>query len=704
MWNQSRLGGALSRGVVGLTMLQMVLLVACGESGLGQPDSQATTSLRLQLHIDALPPEVERLRAALFIEGKQVAPMHEGPSSERQWEEEIDPMLQGRLELRVDGELLPQLVRAEGASTIDLRDRLGPQTVSVGVELARKEACDESWCWLSPLPASSSFNRLWAFADDNIWAVGDRGLFMHWDGHAWRLLPSSPLGSSAIVEIWAFAPGDVWLFDGYRARAAHWNGSAWEDAVAPAFPIRKAWGFPDGTMWAVGRGGNVARYSAGRWSGVPTAVTEDLSGVWGRDASSLFVVGERGTVLRWNGATFVTETQGVYPELFAVWGDAISGEVWATGRAGTLLRRGGGSWSPTSSPTTAWLYGFAGRGSTDLWAFGEGGTVLHWDGKEWALRPVPIQGTLRTATVSSMGDLWLAGTGGTLVSGSLTAAWRVVTGGMPHFNDIWGSSENDLWIVGMGGVIYHFDGLRVRPVRTGFTHDLHAIWGSGPNDIWAVGWAGPILHYDGVRWSAASANKEYLFTVWGSGSSDVWAAGDASGLAQHWDGSRWTSVDTGLRTYLYGLWGSDSSHIWATGYGGVCAKWDGSKWNKEALPVTAGEIYSGIFGTSDHDVWIATPLYDMLHWDGATWRVLSNGGVSGFRSLWGSSSQDIWAVGSYGVTTHYVANPPATAPAWNVTFNGTASYHSGALRRIFGLDSARIWAVGDDGTVLRFRP
>lgn len=704
MWNQSRLGRALSQIVVGLTILQTLLLAACGESGLGPPGSQATTSVRLQLHIDALPTEVEKLRAALFIDGKQIAPMHEGPSSERRWEEEIDPTLQGMLELHVDGEQLPQLVRAEGTQMLELRGRQGPQTVSVGVELARKEACDGPWCWLSPLPAASTFNSVWAFADDDIWAVGDRGLFMRWDGRAWRLMPPSPLGTGAIIDIWAFSHSDVWLFDGYRTQAARWNGTAWTDAVAPPFPIRKAWGFADGTMWVVGRAGKVARYAGGSWSIVPTGTTDDLSGVWGGDINNLFVVGDRGTVLRWNGTAFLIETQGLYPELFAVWGDAASGDVWATGRSGVLIRRSSGSWSAAASPTTAWLYGFVGRSSSDLWAFGEQGAVVHWNGSAWTLRSVPIQGTLRTATVSSTGDLWLAGTGGTLVSGSVAATWKVITGGMPHFNDIWGSSETDLWIVGMGGAMYHFDGIRLSPVTTGFHHDLHAIWGSGPNDIWAVGWAGPKLHFDGVRWSATSANPDYLFTVWGSGTSDVWAAGDASGIAQHWDGARWVDVDTGVRTYLYNVWGSDSSHIWTTGYGGACAKWDGAKWNKEVLPVTSGEIYSGIFGSSDHDVWIATPLYDMLHWDGVAWRVLGNGGVSGFRALWGSSEQDIWAVGNYGVTAHYAANPPSSAASWRVTYNGTASYRSGALRRIFGLDNKHIWAIGDDGTVLQFRP
>lgn len=674
---------------------------ACQDPSNERAPDPAVTALALQVQVQSIPPDVERLRASVLLNGTSLVATYEGSASTPNWTVQLDAALRGSLQLHVDGEQVPSLVRAEGDAALELT---GQAAATLGVNLTLSESCASGWCWLSPLPAASAINRLWSFAPDEVWAVGDRGLFLKWDGRAWHIVSSNPLGESSIADLWASSRSDVWVFSGYAARAARWNGKLWSDAPAPLFSVRKVWGFADGSIWAVGRAGNVARFDGSTWKPMPTGVADDLSAVWGNASDDLWVAGDRGTILHFNGTTFVVETQGAYPELFALWGDSASSEVWAAGRTGTILHRTGGTWSPTPTPTTEWLYGVAGRSAADVWAYGDNGTVLHWQGTSWTVQPTPVLSSLRSAAVSSDGRVWLGGTGGTLIYQTYLTSWKKLSGGLPNFYDIWGSSERDLWIAGQAGTIYHYDGISWKQVSTGYTHDLTAIWGSGPNDIWAVGWGGPKLHWDGSSWTAPTSNKDYLLAIWGSGKNDIWTVGDVSGIAQHWDGLGWTPVDTGLRTNLYGLWGSDSRNIWTTGYGGACARWNGSAWTAETLPVRAGELYSGIFGTSSQDVWIATPLYDMLHWDGTSWSRVDNGGVSGFRSLWGSSSTDIWAVGSYGVTTHYAAAPGAAAPSWTVTYNGTASYRSGALRRIIGFDSRHIWAVGDDGTVLQYRP
>lgn len=179
----------------------------------------------------------------------------------------------------------------------------------------------------------------------------------------------------------------------------------------------------------------------------------------------------------WGGArfSFTVETQGVYTELFALWGDSASGEVWVTGRTGTILHRTGGKWSGVPSTVTDWLYGVVGLSAADVWAYGDGGTVLHWDGTAWTRPATPVLSLLRSAALSSGGKIWLGGTGGTMIYQTLLTSWKKLIGGLPHFNDIWGSSESDLQTVGQGGAVYHFDGRSWKPAATGYSHDLNAV-------------------------------------------------------------------------------------------------------------------------------------------------------------------------------------------------------------------------------------
>ena len=65
---------------------------------------------------------------------------------------------------------------------------------------------------------------------------------------------------------------------------------------------------------------------------------------------------------------------------------------------------------------------------------------------------------------------------------------------------------------------------------------LLGIWGSSGSDVFAVGEGGTILHYDGTSWSSmnsGSANR--LIDIWGSSGSDVFAVG-VWGTILHYEG------------------------------------------------------------------------------------------------------------------------------------------------------------------------
>jgi len=97
---------------------------------------------------------------------------------------------------------------------------------------------------------------------------------------------------------------------------------------------------------------------------------------------------------------------------------------------------------------------------------------------------------------------------------------------------------------------------------------LRGVWGSSNNDVFAVGNNGTILHYNGSMWSSInSGTTNYLAAVWGSSPSDVFTVGN-NGTILHYNGNAWSQMSSGATTTLRGIWGT-SSDIFAVGEGGT---------------------------------------------------------------------------------------------------------------------------------------
>jgi len=60
------------------------------------------------------------------------------------------------------------------------------------------------------------------------------------------------------------------------------------------------------------------------------------------------------------------------------------------------------------------LYALAGRASNDVWAAGRAGTVLRWDGTPWSSFSSTNE-DLHALWVGPAGDVWMAGTAGTIL-------------------------------------------------------------------------------------------------------------------------------------------------------------------------------------------------------------------------------------------------------------------------------------------------
>lgn len=420
--------------------------------------------------------------------------------------------------------------------------------------------------WLPERSGSDKHLRALSGTEQDLWAVGDRGVTLRSSGSG----PWSTASADAtinLVDVWHDPTGETWAVAAAPAQGApeplqglrRWDGKAF--VAGPKLPIqgvvRSVSGDSSGQGWAVSSLGEILRWDGKAWNPRSEAKTfQDLLGVWSSDREHVWAVGRAGTALRWDGVAWEQEAKNLTQRhLAAVWGSSAN----------------------------------------DLWAVGEKGTVLRKQGDEWrSLCPEECPQELAESDLVA----------------------------------VWGSGPDDVWLVGAER-LFHFKDRRLQPHALPPIKglQLRAVWGHGATTVWVVGsvLTAPqnppdpekrsclLLHFDGEVWVAdqrtASVYNAYLGAVFGSGEDDVWAAGKGglmlhkSGPCPCWDGTcQCWRQEPAPSSDINALWGSGPDDVWATSStGAALLRWNGRDW----LPVVRSKLHQvrGVSGSGPGDVW-----------------------------------------------------------------------------------------------------
>jgi hypothetical protein len=303
------------------------------------------------------------------------------------------------------------------------------------------------WCTVAPSPVANQVDgsAIWGFSANDVWAVSDGGLILHYDGSSWT---SQTMGTFDLNAIWGAAPDDIWI---------------------------------------VGDGGTLLHYDGTAWSPVQSGTQLSLGWIWGTSTGDVWIVGDQGTVMHyagpdagagWVAVDVPVPTQfpdgGVGPagdgdapiDLGAVWTDAAN-DVWIVGDAGVILHFDGNAWTvtPTPLPTYKGVNGIWGTSPNNVWATADctstgltctASTLLHWDGTGWTQVP-SFPGTY---------DL----------------------------GDIWGFGPDDIWVTSDFGNLFHYDGAAWTQSPTPSSiASWNSVWGADPRHVWVIGDLGLIL-------------------------------------------------------------------------------------------------------------------------------------------------------------------------------------------------------------------
>lgn len=286
------------------------------------------------------------------------------------------------------------------------------------------------------------------------------------------------------------------------------------------------------------------------------------------------------------------------------------------------------SWVPYCNPSDAEVNVIHGSNPNSLYAVSNQGppdqrcTLLQWNGSEWHKFEDPAIG---------------------------------------YFVRVIGLGMTDIWVSSFFDGIAHYDGIRwIRTApgsETGIVNPgpYFGFCGRDNSDIWAAGNNGYVLHWNGTRWNQmthVAIPKLQLGWLWCDNSGTVWNVGataESAGKVYSFDVSRLNpTIDlkmiTGIAKKLNHITGIDKDNILVSADDGLVFILRNGEWKRFDTGVLSS-FQSGIM-FSAQDAWLVGDNGKIVHWNGVKFIETSTNTSNKFWSIWGTSSNDLWAVGS----------------------------------------------------------
>lgn len=295
-------------------------------------------------------------------------------------------------------------------------------------------------------------------AANDVWAVGDAGTTLHYDGCGWKTITVPKVGriKSVFVPL-ATAGGSSGAADTAYAvvepgSVFKWDGTQWNEVLkAPTGNLNSIHGSGPNDIWAAGEGfagGCILYYYDGTsWlagSFCQTINNYYLRSVYVLPDSAAFAVGTyqaAQVAAQYNKQTKVWEKLTLTMPMAAgnlasVWA-ASTTVAWAGGPNNTLVRNNGtgGAFVPDPAIQNALGPGNPNRGIASI-----SGTSAQ---DIWLL----VLETMKTVIFHYNGTTW---TRETKLDNYL-------------INSVWANTPTDVWFVGIGGLRVHYDGQNFTP-------------------------------------------------------------------------------------------------------------------------------------------------------------------------------------------------------------------------------------------------
>jgi hypothetical protein len=509
-------------------------------------------------------------------------------------------------------------------------------------------AGDDAWCWAYPRPLGVRLSRLWGSGARDVWAVGEHGTIIHFDGERWASVPSGT--TDFLAAIAGRGPGDAWAIGRLRT-VLRLSGGAWRPVEVPklendpmladiaVLPSGEAWVVGGVTKASVAGEEIVSRCLIGHHDGAAWRFDEDdpcgpLGRVWTTADGQVWADGG-GDVVHWNGRYLTLNPKQKPAPIIGRHGFASGWKLeieWAGGGAGRL-----------SNPSRPQLgvtdvRDFWASGPDDVWAITKDGALTHFDGKRWSRGDEPNE--VRAVAARAADDVWAITWSGTLLrwDGRSWRPWRLPAGANPSATALAAPASSDVWVTA-GSDLLRFDGSRWTTVATMQKLTASSLFVRAPDDVWMAA-GSKLFHWNGRALEAVDTafNASRVF-------------GDARGVWVGWPLHKW---DGGKLVIPSGAAGPEGKGLFfADGAASGDAVWLAGVKRLARLEAGRLDVVKEVAGNLDA-VWVspsgevwAGGAQQVVHGRGSSWTVEESPGHSEVKALGGADGL-VWTLARQG--------------------------------------------------------
>lgn len=256
------------------------------------------------------------------------------------------------------------------------------------------------------------------------------------------------------------------------------------------------------------------------------------------------------------------------------------------------------------------------------------------------------------------GEVWVVGSASrALKSTDQGATWSAVSlPGLSTRYGVYSPSAGHAFIVGAGGTVLETTngGESFTQLPAPMFKVLKAVWGSSASELFVVGTDGFIGKSTnaGQAWTTLRSSSDggvqlTLNGIWGD-ASGIFVVGDTGTILRSTNRMTFDRVALSTTIPLAAVYGTGQS-VFAVGSAGTILRTkDREKWDLLTTPIR--QDLTDVWGVGS-EVFVSTEqglVYRSAD-DGATWAELSSAGAQTLYGVWGSSTDDLYAVGSSGV-------------------------------------------------------
>ena len=145
-----------------------------------------------------------------------------------------------------------------------------------------------------------------------------------------------------------------------------------------------------------------------------------------------------------------------------------------------------------------------------------------------------------------------------------------------------------------------------------------------------------------------------------------------------WDGIEWKPF-TNVGGIKYGIYGFSDASFFVAGESsnrGLVAIWNGTQWaeyRNDYFLARGDTVYPlrSVWGSNSNDVWAVGDQGTIIHWDGSEWQKVDAGIATRITAIWGTSQNEIYIVPISGVRSSLYK---FDGSLWNKLFDDIGIY------------------------------